>query len=99
MPQYQMLPPPGGTDIELSPPRTGKVPIMKLLVIGDAGSGKSLLLQRWHSDEWHDGAYEPTLGLDFKVKNVQVKKQWSRLQVWDTSGQDSFRAITKSYYR
>ncbi|QDZ24524.1 small rab-related GTPase [Chloropicon primus] len=102
MPQYQMLPPsPGGTDgDESSPPRTGKgVPIMKLLLIGDAFSGKSCLLRRWHGDEYHDEAYEPTLGLDFKVKNVQVRKQWSRLQVWDTSGQDSFRAITKSYYR
>ena len=45
--------------------------------------------------------------MDFKTKNLQIsrcgknreRKQWVRLQVWDTAGQEKFRTITSTYYR
>lgn len=40
-----------------------------------------------------------TIGIDFVLKEVTVDDQKVKLQIWDTSGQERFRAVTQSYYR
>ena len=40
----------------------------------------------------------PTIGIDFKVKMVQVGEKKVKLQVWDTAGAERFRTITQTYY-
>lgn len=40
-----------------------------------------------------------TVGIDFKMKNVELDDQKVKIQVWDTAGQERFRTITTSYYR
>jgi len=41
----------------------------------------------------------PTIGIDFKIKTVQIEGQRVKLQVWDTAGQERFRTITQTYYK
>ena len=41
----------------------------------------------------------PTIGIDFKIKLIQVKDQRVKLQLWDTAGQERFQTITTSYYK
>ena len=72
--------------------------LYKLLMIGDSGVGKSSLLLRFASDQFED-SYMTTVGLDFKIRTVEVDGKVVKLQMWDTAGQERFRTITRSYYR
>lgn len=40
-----------------------------------------------------------TIGVDFKVKFVEVDDKVIKLQIWDTAGQEKFKSITQSYYK
>jgi Ras-related protein Rab-1A len=72
--------------------------LFKLLIIGDAGVGKSALLTRY-CDGTFSGGYLATIGVDFKTKTINVDGKSVKLQVWDTAGQERFRTITSTYYR
>ena len=39
------------------------------------------------------------IGIDFKIKTINVNDQRVKLQVWDTAGQERFRTITQTYYK
>ena len=68
------------------------------MLIGDSGVGKSSLLLRFTSDLFSD-SYSCTIGIDFKVKTIELNGKKIKLQIWDTAGQERFRTITASYYR
>lgn len=70
----------------------------KILLLGDSGVGKSSLITRFVDDQFLE-AHNYSIGLDFKIKTVDVEGKRVRLQVWDTAGQERFRTITSSYYR
>jgi len=72
--------------------------LFKLLVIGDAGVGKSAILVRF-SDNVFTDSYINTIGVDFKIRTVEVNGEKVKLQIWDTAGQERFRTITSTYYR
>ena len=72
--------------------------LIKLLIIGDSGVGKSCLLYRFTDDAYSD-SYISTIGVDFKIRTVEVDGKIAKLQIWDTAGQERFRTITTSYYR
>ena len=40
-----------------------------------------------------------TIGVEFGSKIVDIGGKTVKLQIWDTAGQDRFRAVTRSYYR
>ena len=70
----------------------------EILLIGDSGVGKSCLLLRFADDSWTD-SHISTIGVDFKIKTLDVDGKVVKLQIWDTAGQERFRTITSSYYR
>ncbi|CAK4720815.1 unnamed protein product [Aphanomyces euteiches] len=72
--------------------------LVKLLLIGDSGVGKSCLLMRY-SDDSFTTSFITTIGIDFKVKTIEVDGKRVKLQIWDTAGQERFRTITTAYYR
>ncbi|KAK1434887.1 hypothetical protein QVD17_00641 [Tagetes erecta] len=69
----------------------------KILLIGDSGVGKSSLLVSFISNTVHD--LPPTIGVDFKIKQLTVAGKNIKLTIWDTAGQERFRTLTSSYYR
>ena len=71
---------------------------IKLLMIGDSGVGKTCLLMQYASKTFIK-TFITTIGIDFKIKTVNVCGKTVKLQIWDTAGQESFRSITRSYYR
>ncbi|TKA53361.1 hypothetical protein B0A53_04379 [Rhodotorula sp. CCFEE 5036] len=77
--------------------------IQKQILLGDAACGKSSLLVRLTDDRFLQHS-EPTIGVEFGSRIVEIKEgddagKRIKLQIWDTAGQESFRAITRSYYR
>ena len=41
----------------------------------------------------------PTIGVDFKIRTIEVDGKTIKLQIWDTAGQERFKTITSSYYK
>jgi len=72
--------------------------LFKLLMIGDAAVGKSSMLIRF-TDDAFDEHIQSTIGVDFKVKHLELNNKRIKLTVWDTAGQERFRTLTSSYYR
>lgn len=72
--------------------------LFKLLMIGDAGVGKSSMLLRFTDDSFDDHI-QSTIGVDFKVKHMDVNDKRIKVTIWDTAGQERFRTLTSSYYR
>ncbi|CAE7191532.1 unnamed protein product [Rhizoctonia solani] len=74
--------------------------VLKFVIIGDAAVGKSSLLVRL-TDQKFLSKPDPTLGVEFgsKLISLQDEGKTVKLQCWDTAGTESFRSITRSYYR
>ncbi|ODQ63564.1 ras-domain-containing protein [Nadsonia fulvescens var. elongata DSM 6958] len=72
--------------------------LVKMLLIGDSGVGKSCLLLRFYDDNFTP-SFITTIGIDFKVKKLNIDDIPVKLQIWDTAGQERFKTVTTSYYR
>lgn len=72
--------------------------LFKYIIIGDTGVGKSCLLLQF-TDKRFQPVHDLTIGVEFGARLVTIDQQQIKLQIWDTAGQESFRSITRSYYR
>jgi small GTP-binding protein len=72
--------------------------LIKLLIVGDSGVGKSSLLLRF-SDDAMNRSMIMTIGIDFKIRTVEIHNMRCKLQIWDTAGAERFHSITTSFYR
>lgn len=72
--------------------------LFKYIIIGDTGVGKSCLLLQF-TDKRFQHVHDLTIGVEFGSRMVTIDNKQIKLQIWDTAGQESFRSITRSYYR
>ncbi|RIB14461.1 small GTPase superfamily [Gigaspora rosea] len=72
--------------------------LFKLLLIGDCGVGRSNLLLRF-ADDAFTPSFITTIGIDFKIRYIELNGKRIKLQIWDTAGQVRFRTITKAFCR
>ena len=73
--------------------------VYKVLLLGDSTVGKTCFLLRY-CDKTFQEAHLSTIGLDYRLKTMTLQSGKNiKLQIWDTAGQDRFRAITKNYYK
>jgi Ras-related protein Rab-8A len=73
--------------------------VYKYVAVGNSGVGKSCLLLRFCDNDFTT-SFSATIGIDFKIRTVELQSgKRVRIQIWDTAGQDRFRAITTAYYR
>eukprot|EP00871_Galdieria_phlegrea_P001647 jgi/Galph1/2483/GphlegSOOS_G1141.1 len=72
--------------------------LLKIVLVGDSGVGKSNLLSRFTRNEFHLDS-KSTIGVEFATKTVNVDGKTIKSQIWDTAGQERYKAITAAYYR
>ena len=72
--------------------------LFKIILAGDSGVGKSNLFSRIHKNEFSLES-STTLGVEFANKTMIIENATLKAQIWDTCGQEQFRALTKTYYK
>jgi len=72
--------------------------LMKYIIIGEAGTGKSCLLHHFTHNSYKSHS-QHTIGVEFSSRTVKLGEKRIKLQLWDTAGQERFRSVTRSYYR
>jgi len=72
--------------------------LFNLVLVGNAAVGKSSIVARFADNEFQE-KMPATVGIDFKVRHVTLEGKRISMRMWDTAGQEKFRAITSSYYR
>eukprot|EP01117_Protostelium_nocturnum_P000159 TRINITY_DN10231_c0_g1_i1.p1 TRINITY_DN10231_c0_g1~~TRINITY_DN10231_c0_g1_i1.p1 ORF type:complete len:206 (-),score=43.28 TRINITY_DN10231_c0_g1_i1:78-695(-) len=72
--------------------------LFKYIIIGPSGVGKSCLLLQFTDKRFHSD-HDLTIGVEFGARLITIEGKPIKLQIWDTAGQESFRSITRSYYR
>ena len=70
---------------------------VKCLILGEANVGKTSLLMRFIDNVFKP--LTPTLGVDYKQKELIIDKKSVIVQIWDTAGQEKFRTLTKVYFQ
>lgn len=60
--------------------------LLKVIIVGDSGVGKTNLLTYFCEGVFKD-SYVATIGVDFKIKMLNVDEKKIKLQIWDTAGQ------------
>jgi Ras-related protein Rab-18 len=75
-----------------------EVHTLKIKMVGNSGVGKSSIILRF-CDNQFDTGISPTIGIDYKFKNVVIKSIPIKLSIWDTAGQEKFRTVTSTYYK
>ena len=72
--------------------------LLKNIVIGDTCVGKSCLMLQL-IEKTFKNLSDPTVGVEFGAKHFTLDGLNVKMQIWDTAGQESFKSITRSYYR
>ena len=72
--------------------------ILKFIIIGESSVGKSNILSQF-TDKRYLKSHDLTIGVEFATKIVSRQKTVYKLQIWDTAGQETFRALVRAYYR
>ncbi|TNJ26807.1 Rab2b [Giardia muris] len=75
----------------------------KTILIGNSAVGKSCLVMRYVEKKF-EPLHDVTIGVEYCNKTITLETEGGeermvKLQIWDTAGQEQFRAITRSYYR
>jgi Ras-related protein Rab-18 len=72
--------------------------VFKVLVVGDANTGKTSLIGRYTKGVFNDKE-SSTIGTEFAVKVLTLRSKKIKLSIWDTAGQERFRSLTTNWYR
>ena len=72
---------------------------IKVILIGDSRVGKTSLIEQYINKQFSEEHITTVTAGDKFYKEVKVGGKTIKLEIWDTAGQDRFRAITKNYYK
>ena len=72
--------------------------LAKILLVGNSGVGKTSLMLRFTNDQFSLN-HIPTIGVDYKMKKVEIEGERVNLQLWDTAGTEVYNTITRSFFR
>ena len=72
--------------------------LMKLILVGDSGVGKTNILSKYLKNDF-DPDSKATVGVEFGTKNIEIDNKRIKVQIWDTAGQERYKSITSTYYK
>eukprot|EP00878_Enallax_costatus_P032573 GHUV01035808.1.p1 GENE.GHUV01035808.1~~GHUV01035808.1.p1 ORF type:complete len:101 (+),score=7.13 GHUV01035808.1:132-434(+) len=72
--------------------------LFKLVLIGDAGVGKTNLLSRFARNQFDLGT-KHTIGVELDTRSLLINGKIVKAQIWDTAGQERYRAMSTAFYR
>lgn len=72
--------------------------IVKVVILGSSGVGKSSILNRYINNYW-DEDIQTTLGAAFMDKLILYKGKYFKFHIWDTAGQEKYGPLAQMYYR
>lgn len=72
--------------------------LVKILMIGDSGVGKTCILQRIIKGEFMVN-HLTTIAIDFKLKVMDINGTKLKMQLWDTAGQERFNTLTQGFFK
>ena len=72
--------------------------LFKVILIGDSGTGKTSILNKYINGIFTE-KHLCTIGVDFLMKTIKIDDCYIKLQIWDTAGMERYKQITTSYYR
>lgn len=82
-----------------------KKQILKVIILGDSGVGKTSLMHRYVNDKYSQ-QYKATIGADFLTKEIILEDDNNNnsninvtMQIWDTAGQERFQSLGVAFYR
>ncbi|XP_044761857.1 ras-related protein Rab-9A [Coccinella septempunctata] len=77
---------------------SSKNTLLKVVILGDGGVGKSCLMNRFVSNQFDEHSFH-TIGVEFLNKDIDVNGDTYTLQIWDTAGQERFKTLRTPFYR
>ena len=72
--------------------------MFKIIIIGEAGVGKSCLTLRITKNNYIEN-YTPTIGFENTSLYFKINEKIIKFEIWDTCGQETYRALINSFYR
>ncbi|XDV48443.1 hypothetical protein PO909_017853 [Leuciscus waleckii] len=72
--------------------------LLKVIILGDSGVGKTSLMNQYVNNKFSN-QYKATIGADFLTKEVMVDDRLVTMQIWDTAGQERFQSLGVAFYR
>lgn len=75
-----------------------KTTLLKVVMLGDGGVGKSCLMNRFVSNHYDEQSFH-TIGVEFLNKDIKINGESYTLQIWDTAGQERFKTLRTPFYR
>ena len=74
--------------------------VCKVILVGEAGVGKTCIIVRFINNEYYEGA-PSTTGANYASKVLEFKEYHKNLQyeIWDTAGEERYRGLAKIFYK
>ncbi|XP_023013127.2 RAS oncogene family member Rab9 [Leptinotarsa decemlineata] len=72
--------------------------LLKVVILGDGGVGKSCLMNRFVSNQFDEHSFH-TIGVEFLNRDIDIDGDTYTLQIWDTAGQERFKTLRTPFYR
>ena len=74
------------------------IPYLKITLIGDSGAGKTCIINRYINDDFFSNKIS-TMGVSCSNKLVKEDNKLLRVDLWDTAGQEQYRALGSHFYK
>ena len=74
------------------------IPYLKVTLIGDSGSGKTCIINRYINNDFFPDKVS-TIGVSCSNKLISEENKLLRIDLWDTAGQEQYRALGRHFYK
>src|SRR3990167_1069074 len=73
--------------------------LVPICVFGEASVGKSSIILRFREGSFDEGTANPTIGVEFSDKVINIDGTNIKIQMWDTTGDPRSRSVTKQFFK